>query len=128
MAYMSQENKKEKAPFIKAVLKKYKLKGSLSIRHHSTLVLNITSGQIDFMTNYFNISDTIQTQRNDIQVNEYHINNNFSGNAKSCLTELKDIMMLGNHDNSDAMTDYFDVGWYIDINIGKCDKPYILTN
>jgi hypothetical protein len=22
------------------------------------------------------------------------------------------------------MTDYFDVGWYIDINVGKWNKPY----
>jgi hypothetical protein len=33
-------------------------------------------------------------------------------------------MMVGNHDKSDVMTDYFNVGWYIDINIGKWDKPY----
>jgi hypothetical protein len=25
------------------------------------------------------------------------------------------------------MTDYFDVGWYIDIKIGKWDKPYNFT-
>ena len=125
MAYMSQENKKEKAPLIKAILKKYKLKGSISIYNHSTLVLIITEGEIDFLTNYYH--ENPLSNRNYIQVNEYHININFSGNAKSCLTELKDIMMAGNHNNSDAQSDYFDVGWYIDINIGKWDKPYILT-
>ena len=36
-------------------------------------------------------------------------------------------MMVGNHNNSDISTDYFDVGWYIDINIGKWDKPYEVT-
>jgi hypothetical protein len=35
-------------------------------------------------------------------------------------------MNMGNHDNSDIMTDYFDVGWYVDVNIGLWNKPYIL--
>jgi len=25
------------------------------------------------------------------------------------------------------MTDYFDVGWYISVNLGKWDKPYIVN-
>ena len=41
MAYISQEDKKALAPKIKSILKQYGLKGSLSIRHHPTLVLNI---------------------------------------------------------------------------------------
>jgi hypothetical protein len=35
-------------------------------------------------------------------------------------------MNAGNHNRSDAMTDYFDVGWYVDVNIGKWNQPYIL--
>ncbi len=31
------------------------------------------------------------------------------------------------YDNSDIMTDYFDVAWYVDINIGKWNKPYKLV-
>jgi hypothetical protein len=30
----------------------------------------------------------------------------------------------GNYDNSDIQSDYFSVGWYIDVNVGKWDKPY----
>ena len=26
----------------------------------------------------------------------------------------------------DAMTDYYDVGWYVDVNIGTWEKPYKL--
>jgi hypothetical protein len=43
------------------------------------------------------------------------------------LTKIKDICMEGNHDNSDAMTDYFDVGWYFHITIGAWDKPFKLS-
>jgi hypothetical protein len=34
-------------------------------------------------------------------------------------TAIRDAMMVSNHDNSDPMTDYFDVSWYIAINVGK---------
>jgi len=36
-------------------------------------------------------------------------------------------MNEGNHDNSDIMTDYFDVGWYISVRLGKWDKPYVVN-
>ena len=52
MAYMSQERKQSLAPSIKAVLKKYGVKGTLAVRNHSTLVLNIKSGSIDFIENF----------------------------------------------------------------------------
>ena len=46
MAYVSQEMKKQLAPAIKAVLKKHNMKGSIAVRHHSTLVVNIKEGAI----------------------------------------------------------------------------------
>ena len=48
MAYVSQEKKAELAPKIKEVLKKYNMKGSIAVRHHSTLVVNIASGPLEF--------------------------------------------------------------------------------
>ena len=118
MAYMSQEHKKELAPAIKAVLKKYGVKASLSVKHHSTLVLNIKSSKIDFLEG---------EDREYIQVNEYHIKNQYEGVARDFLLEVKEAMMVGNFDKSDMMSDYFHVGWYTDINVGKWDKPYILN-
>ena len=50
MAYMSQEKKKELSVGIKEVLKKYGVKGSIAVRHHSSLVVNIASGGLDFMS------------------------------------------------------------------------------
>lgn len=112
MAYMSQEKKAQIAPVVKSILKKHGLKGSLSVHNHSTLVLTIKSGKVDF---------------GDAKgVNHHWLENSFQGKALKVLTELKQAMMVGNHDNSDAMTDYFDVGWYIDIKLGKWNKPYVL--
>ena len=34
---------------------------------------------------------------------------------------------FANYDNSDIQTDYFDIGWYVDINVGKWDKPFVYT-
>jgi hypothetical protein len=117
MAYMSQEMKKELAPKVKEICKKYNMKATLGVRHHSTLVLNVKSGPIDFDLQLNNYE----------QVNVYHIDKHHNGTARKFLEEVNDAMNIGNHDNSDAMVDYFDVGWYTDINIGKWNKPYILT-
>ncbi len=108
MAYMNVEKKNKLAPGIKKVLAEYGMKGTLAKDTH-TLKVNLKSGPIDFGTD---------------GVNEYHIENHFTGIAKEFLLKLKDAMMVGNHNNTDLMTDYFDVGWYISINVGKWDKPY----
>ena len=39
---------------------------------------------------------------------------------------IEQIIRQYNYDNSDPMTDYFDVNFYTMLNIGKFDKPYIL--
>jgi hypothetical protein len=57
-------------------------------------------------------------------VNPYHYESHFTGDAREFLTETLQAMNNGNHDNSDIQTDYFDVGWYIHVDIGRWDKPY----
>jgi hypothetical protein len=36
-------------------------------------------------------------------------------------------MNVGNHDRSDIQSDYFDVGWYVDVNVGAWNQPYELA-
>lgn len=137
MAYMSQKSKQQLTPAIKAILKKYQLKATLSVKHHSTLVLNIKSGAIDFIGNQQETAQTNNptndyrqtqpTKENYIQVNPYWYHQHFSGQAKDCLHELLQAMNIGNHNNSRPEIDYFDVGWYTDINIGQWNKPYEYT-
>ena len=117
MAYMNQQKKVQLAPGIKAVLKKYGLKGSISVKNHSTLRVTISQGKIDFLKGN---NDTYR------QVNEYCIESSFRGVARQCMLELKQAMNVGNHNRSDTQSDYFDVGWYIDICVGQWDKPYKL--
>jgi hypothetical protein len=54
MAYVSQALKAQLSPGIKAICKKYGVKASIAVRDHSTLVLNIKQGPIDFFTCYNN--------------------------------------------------------------------------
>lgn len=112
MAYMSQEKKKALAPGVKAVLKKYGMKGSLSVRHHMTLVLTLSEGELD-LPEYANF-------------NLYWLEKNHEGKVLDFLKEVKAALNVGNHDRSDIMTDYFDVGWYVDVKAGG-SKPYRCT-
>lgn len=135
MAYMSQERKAQIAPAVKSILKRYGVKGSLAVRNHSTLVLNIKSGSLDFINDY---NSTIQNDlhmfgrgfsaaTNYIDINPYHYSKHFGDKViKKFLDEVFRAMNAGNHDNSDSQTDYFDVGWYVAVNIGKWDKSYVL--
>ena len=135
MAYMNQDRKAQIAPAVKAILKRYGVKGTLAVDGYSTLVLNIKSGTLDFIGDY---NATIQNDRNmygrgfspaqtNIQVNPYHYRSHFGSKViRKFLDEILEAMNKGNHDNSRSEIDYFDVGWYVRVNVGKWNKPYIL--
>ena len=113
MAYVSQELKAKLAPTIKAVLKKYKVKGSISVRNHSSLVVTLKQGAVNFGKDYDD-------------VNTYYINDHYAGRARGLLNELKAAMEGPEFFcEDDSQTDYFHRSHYIDINIGKWDKPYV---
>jgi hypothetical protein len=133
MAYVSQELKCKLSPAIKAVCKKYGIRASIAVRHHSTLCLNVKSGAIDFIGNSNRVcgADFYQVQRGFKpnttgydQVNPYHFQNHYDGDARAFLTEVLAVMNDGNWDKSDIQSDYFNVGWYVDVNIGAWNKPY----
>lgn len=134
MAYVSQELKAKLAPTIKAVCKKYGVKATIGVNHHSTLVVNIKSGKIDFIGNYTKnhlgrASAFVRENQPEIKsldVNPYWYQEHFDGQARAFLHELLAAMNNGNHNNSDIQSDYFDVGWYVDVNIGRWNKPYVL--
>jgi hypothetical protein len=128
MAYMSQEKKKQLAPAIKAILAKHGLKGTLGVLNHSTLTLKIMSGSLDFEGDYLGDRRFSECAGGfSVPVNTYHIDSGWKNQSRRALVELREAMMVGNHDRSDSMTDYFDVGWYIDIDIGLWNKPYVLN-
>ena len=130
MAYMNQERKSKIAQNLKPILKKYGIKASLAVRNHSSIVLNIKSGTIDFIGNF---NSSINTQRGDrkaegsIDVNPYWYQEHFSGVAKEFLTEAMTALKSADwYDKSDIQSDYFNIAYYVDINVGKWNKPYIV--
>ena len=135
MAYVSQELKAKLTPQIKAVCKKYGIKATIAVRNHSTLAVNISQGKIDFIKTFNEVNADkprpshlpFQPAKDSIDVNPYWYHEHFSGEALAFLQELIPAMNNGNHDRSDIQTDYFDVGWYIDVNIGRWNKPYVVT-
>lgn len=115
MAYMSQEHKAKLAPTIKEICKKYNIKAFLSVHHHSTLVLTVKQGDIDFGGDR-------------IQVNPYWYHEHFTGRAKDFLSEVIPAMYGPDYfDHSDAQTDYFHCSHYIEVIIGKWNQPYALV-
>lgn len=136
MAYMNQEKKKALSGNIKAVLKKYGVKGTIGVRHHSTLVVNIKSGKLDILGNWFETATKIRPTNNYgdvinkpdyINVNEYWIQDQYTGTVKSFLIDLLEAMKGDAwFDKSDIQSDYFHIAWYNDINIGNWNNPYTL--
>jgi hypothetical protein len=118
MAYMNQEKKAKIAAKLKPILKKFGLKGSL-------IVLTIKSGSVDFFTDSGNPEDA---RKFGIQVNPYWYKDHFTGKAKEALSEIVPAMYSADYyDNSDAQTDYFDTAYYVHVNVGKWNKPYVFT-
>jgi hypothetical protein len=137
MAYMNQEKKAKIAAKIKPLLARYGLKGSLSVGNRSTIALTLKSGKIDFIANSNRVcgNNFYQVQRGFSpnisgydQVNPYWFQDHYDGEAKEFLTEaFKALKSADWYDNSNSMIDYFNTAYYVDVNIGRWDKPYELV-
>ena len=90
------------------------MKGTIGIDNHRGLKVNLKEGVIDFgETNY--------------QVNTYHIDKFHKGVGAEFLNELVAAMKGTKwYNNTNAMIDYFDIAYYVYINIGKWDNPYVV--
>jgi len=136
LAYISQTEKKELAPAIKKVLKAYGMKGTLSINHYSTLAVNLKKGSLDLI-GAAQKKNNIYSERHGRPVT--NIGSYYQANAYSVETAYdqidskigqfyKDLVkaMKGTKwfDKSDLMTDYHYIAYYLNINVGKWDKPY----
>jgi hypothetical protein len=137
MAFMNQERKKKLAAELKKAMAGYDIKYTLRVHHYSTIIMTISEGSIDFLKNANDVlkeklpAEQYALRGNRVekylQVNTYWINEHFTGIAAGLLSAAKAALSTGNHDRSDVQSDYFDVGWYVNINVGQWDKPYKLT-
>jgi hypothetical protein len=137
MAYMSQEHKAKLAPTIRAICKRYGIKATLAVRNHSTLMLTIKQGKIDFIGNsnqvcgndHYQVARGFKPNTSGYEsVNPYHYRSHFSGRALEFLQEVIPAMYGPDYfDHSDSQSDYFHCSHYIDVNIGRWNAPYALV-
>jgi len=129
-AFMNQDRKKVIAQAVKPVLAKYGVKGSLKVRNHMTIVLTIKEGKLDFWNDRNreafrgSLADMFPGH---LDVNPYHHQNHYTGQSKAFFAEVFQALKAADwYDRSDAMVDFFDTKYYIDVQVGKWDKPYVL--
>lgn len=71
--------------------------------------------------NKYTLSKTTDEYEKDKIVN----NGSFiSKEARNCLKRAYELSLEYNYNNSDTMTDYFDVNFYLSLAIGKYNKPF----
>lgn len=124
MAYMNQERKAKLAAELEKVVPagwKY----SLAVRHHSTIVMTISEAPVDLIRSMKPSEYFDPTSATEVEVNRHRIDIAFSDTEvaktfRAIFTSLN----TGNHDRSDTQTDYFDVGWYVEVSIGRWDRPF----
>ena len=102
----------------------------------STIVLTISSAPVDIIAeaNERNRKMAERTGRdfyevkNNFGLNHHHFDAADWPQSGAVMEKVIRALNKGNHDRSDLQTDYFDVGWYVDISIGRWDKPFQYTH
>lgn len=139
MAYMNQERKATISKNLKPILAKYGVRGSLSVRNHSTIVLTLKSGSINFVENFIETATSSMILSNAqiarirenqyLDVNPYWFHEHFTGVAKEFMNEaFVALKSAGWYNKSNAQVDYFDTAYYINLSVGKWNKPYVLES
>jgi len=119
MAYMSKGNMSEIRARIKAEFPASAgWKFSIRNEHFSSANITIVQAPID-----------IPAELLSSQVNVYWIERHYEDypELQAVLLKIKELASIGNWDKSDVQTDHFNVGWYVNINIGSWDKPCVLV-
>jgi hypothetical protein len=139
---MNQDKKAKIVAALKPILKQYGIKATFGVRHHSTFVVNIKSGSIDFIENFIKTDENKASankmsadqvayirKNQSVDVNPYWFQEHFSGKAKDFLVKLFSTIKSEGEwfDESDIMTDYFHTAFYVDVNIGSWNKHYTVA-
>jgi len=115
MAYMSTEHAAEIRANLKKAFPGWKL--SVTKRHHSSICVDIIESiDVDF-------TEALNGEKYKA-INHYYISNSYQGEQREALLKMFAIINAGNFDKSDRQSDYFHVGFYVDMGIGTFEKPY----
>lgn len=138
MAYINQDMKKVISAKLKPVLAEYGLTGTLSINHHSSITLTLKKGPIDFYAEKRafrardprSLAEGISDQEDcPLSINPYSITETWSLHTSIVLKEILAALKGADwYDKSDMQSDYFNIAYYIYIEVGKYGVPYQLTS
>lgn len=110
MAYITADTVKEMRKELKATFPDLKL--SVTRENHSSVNVFIMEAPVKF------------TDRSYEQLNPFYLDRYQNSDI---LEKIREICNRGNYNKSDSQTDYFEVGHYFNLSIGKWDKPFKLT-
>jgi|TARA_R110000744_G_scaffold80035_1_gene157093 hypothetical protein len=130
MAYIT----KEEAAVVRKDLKKAfpEIKFSVRIKHYTTLDVAIMEAPYDFAVREYKDAcipnrehrDNLVDQREYFTVNHYHLDTNQTYAQLPKLQKIAKICLKEHWDKSEIQTDYFHCAFYLNLAVGKWDKPY----
>ena len=135
MAYISTEDVKHIRNELKKELPQYKF--SVVRDHHSSVSISLMKGPAFNDYEYFDrYNNTITTANlsdgEHHQINQYHLEDFYGKENAEILSKIDTISRTAPaknggkvwYNDSDIMTDYFDIAYYVHISVGKWNKPY----
>lgn len=131
MAYITAEKVAEKRNKIKAAFPaKEGWKFSVRREHYTAISIKVLRGPVALEIFKKDEDSDYRRPENGVEMIERAgthpswIDGKFPEETAKILFKIWAIVNEDNYDNSDTMTDYFDVGFYANVDIGDWDKPY----
>ena len=135
MAYISTDDVKHIRNELKKELPQYKF--SVVRDHHSSVSIALMKGPAFNDYEYFDrYNNTITTANlsdgEHHQINQFHLEDFYGKENAEILSKIDTISRTAPaknggkvwYNDSDIMTDYFDIAYYVHISVGKWNKPY----
>ena len=135
MAYISTDDVKHIRNELKKELPQYKF--SVVRDHHSSVSISLMKGPAFNDYEYFDrYNNTITTANlsdgEHHQINQFHLEDFYGKENADILSKIDTISRTAPaknggkvwYNDSDIMTDYFDIAYYVHISVGKWNKPY----
>ena len=135
MAYISTDDVKHIRNELKKELPQYKF--SVVRDHHSSVSIALMKGPAFNDYEYFDrYNNTITTANlsdgEHHQINQFHLEDFYGKENADILSKIDTISRTAPaknggkvwYNDSDIMTDYFDIAYYVHISVGKWNKPY----
>ena len=135
MAYISTDDVKHIRNELKKELPQYKF--SVVRDHHSSVTISLMKGpafnDYEYFDRYNNVTKTANLSDGEHhQINQYHLEDFYGKENAEILSKIDTISRTAPaknggkvwYNDSDIQTDYFDIAYYVHINVGKWNKPY----